>query len=54
MNSGFKTIEEFLISGKTFVIPNYQRGYKWSVQNKKAMDRDIKELSFCEWCKSFC
>lgn len=29
----FKTIKEFLYQeGKTFVIPNYQRGYKWAVK----------------------
>ncbi|HZL09516.1 MAG TPA: DUF262 domain-containing HNH endonuclease family protein [Prolixibacteraceae bacterium] len=33
--TAFKTIEEFLYQeNKTFVIPNYQRGYKWAVKEK--------------------
>ena len=37
MATNFKTLKEYLYpdNGKrTFVIPNYQRGYKWSVREK--------------------
>lgn len=37
MAATFKTIQEFLFpegARKTFVIPNYQRGYKWAVREK--------------------
>jgi uncharacterized protein with ParB-like and HNH nuclease domain len=34
--TAFKTIREFLFpeKDKEFVIPNYQRGYKWAVKDK--------------------
>ena len=32
-----RNIREY-ISGKTFVIPNYQRGYKWGVPRKNEKD----------------
>lgn len=36
MASSFKTLREYLYQdGKTFVVPNYQRGYKWSVKSEK-------------------
>lgn len=31
----FKNIREYFSTNKQFVIPNYQRGYKWSVKNNK-------------------
>ena len=35
MASSFKTLREYLCrKDKTFVVPNYQRGYKWSVKVK--------------------
>lgn len=38
MATNFKTLKEYLYpdnGSKTFVIPNYQRGYKWSVREAK-------------------
>ncbi|WP_192822524.1 DUF262 domain-containing protein [Rufibacter sp. LB8] len=32
--SNFKTVGEYLSLGKKFIIPNYQRGYKWGVPEK--------------------
>lgn len=41
MKTTFKTIREYLYQeNKTFVIPDYQRGYKWAVKYK---DKDNKE-----------
>ncbi|MEG1502428.1 MAG: DUF262 domain-containing protein, partial [Synergistaceae bacterium] len=38
--TSFKTIEEFLCqSDRELVIPNYQRGYKWSVKYKEKNGR---------------
>ena len=38
MATNFKTLKEYLYPDngkKKFIIPNYQRGYKWSVRNGK-------------------
>lgn len=45
----FKTVNDFLLSneGKTFEIPNYQRGYKWAVKiggNFSSVERLCKDL----------
>lgn len=45
----FKSIREFLFQeNRTFVIPNYQRGYKWAVRLKSetptAVERLIRDL----------
>ena len=37
-----KTIESFF-TGKTFIIPNYQRDYAWSTENVDDMFEDIEE-----------
>lgn len=44
--TAFKTIREFLFpeKDKEFVIPNYQRGYKWAVKDKR--DSAVEKL--CE------
>jgi hypothetical protein len=44
--TSFKTVNEFLYqTDKTFVVPNYQRGYKWAVQD---IDDDGKKISHVE------
>lgn len=41
----FKNIEEFLLfENKTFVIPNYQRGYKWAVKESIEKPSAVEEL----------
>jgi uncharacterized protein with ParB-like and HNH nuclease domain len=36
METLFKTFKEYLYQeGKQFVVPNYQRGYKWAVKEKE-------------------
>lgn len=43
--TAFKTIEEFLYQdGKTYVIPNYQRGYKWAVREKEKGKSAVEQL----------
>ncbi|NVN97119.1 DUF262 domain-containing protein [Candidatus Nomurabacteria bacterium] len=43
--TSFKTIEEFLYQeNKTFVIPNYQRGYKWAVKEKDKAETAVEKL----------
>ena len=43
--SNFKNLREYFSSAKTFVVPYYQRGYKWSLQiNKKRGDLHIRLL----------
>jgi hypothetical protein len=43
--TAFKTMEEFLFQdNKTFVIPNYQRGYKWAVKEKEKADTAVEKL----------
>ena len=43
--TAFKTIEEFLYQeNKTFVIPNYQRGYKWAVKEKDKAETAVEKL----------
>lgn len=44
--TAFKTIEEFLLyqGNKTFVIPNYQRGYKWAVIEKDKKHSAVEVL----------
>jgi hypothetical protein len=41
-NKHFKTILEYFSLGKPFIIPYYQRGYKWSLQDNE--DRGKKHL----------
>lgn len=42
MKTTFKTIREYLYQkDKIFVIPNYQRGYKWAVKNKDKDNQDV-------------
>lgn len=38
-----KSISE-LLNGKHFIIPNYQRGYKWRVQDVEYLINDIAEI----------
>lgn len=41
----FKTIEAFLYQeNKSFVIPNYQRGYKWSVRKGEKQETAVEKL----------
>ena len=41
----FKTIEDFLFQEKkTFVIPNYQRGYKWAVKENDKKESAVEKL----------
>lgn len=43
--TAFKTIEDFLFQeNKTFVIPNYQRGYKWAVKEKDKAETAVEKL----------
>lgn len=43
--TAFKSIEEFLYQdNKTFVIPNYQRGYKWAVKEKEKSESAVEKL----------
>lgn len=43
--TAFKTIEDFLYQeNKSFVIPNYQRGYKWSVKKEKKQESAVEKL----------
>lgn len=43
--TSFKTIKEFLYQeGKTFVIPNYQRGYKWAVKEEGKNETAVEKL----------
>ena len=37
------TLKEYLEKGKTFVIPNYQRGYVWG---KKSKGKDLDAVSY--------
>ena len=37
------TLREYLEKGKTFVIPNYQRGYVWG---KKSKGKDLDAVSY--------
>lgn len=44
-NTNFRTIGEYFGLEKTFVIPNYQRGYKWAVPDpKKDNKSSVEEL----------
>lgn len=43
--TAFKTIEDFLYQeNKSFVIPNYQRGYKWSVKKEGNQETAVEKL----------
>ncbi len=43
--TAFKTIEEFIFQGnKTFVIPDYQRGYKWAVKEDANTASAVEKL----------
>ena len=44
--TAFKTIEEFLLfqGNKSFVVPNYQRGYKWAVIEKDKKHSAVEVL----------
>lgn len=43
--TSFKTLSEYLYQeGKTFVVPNYQRGYKWSVKEKETEPSHVEKL----------
>lgn len=43
--TAFKTIEDFLYQeNKTFVVPNYQRGYKWAVIEKDKKQSAVEKL----------
>lgn len=43
--TAFKTIEEFIFQGsKTFVIPDYQRGYKWAVKEDAKTASAVEKL----------
>lgn len=43
--TAFKNIEDFLFQeNKTFVIPNYQRGYKWAVKEPKQSQTAVEVL----------
>lgn len=45
MASSFKTLRDYLYQpGKTFVVPNYQRGYKWSVKEDKEKPSHVEKL----------
>ena len=47
MGTEFKTLREFFYpynTKKTFVIPNYQRGYKWSVKTNDNEDSSVEYL----------
>lgn len=44
MGTIFKTIGEYFSSGKEFVIPNYQRGYKWAVKPSESTPSAIEVL----------
>ena len=47
MSTLFKTLKEYLYPDngqKKFVIPNYQRGYKWSVRNEKDEQTSVEYL----------
>ena len=37
------TLREYIEKGKTFVIPNYQRGYVWG---KKTKGKDLDAVSY--------
>lgn len=50
--ASFKTIGSLFDTEKTFVIPNYQRGYKWAVQNYKngiAQESHLQRLLHDLW-----
>jgi hypothetical protein len=41
----FKTVGDFLFqANKTFIIPNYQRGYKWAVKEKGKNKTGVEKL----------
>ncbi len=43
--TAFKTIEEFLFQeNKKFIIPNYQRGYKWAVKETENTASAVEKL----------
>ena len=43
--TSFKNIEEYLFQdNKTFIIPNYQRGYKWAVIEKDKKESAVEKL----------
>lgn len=43
--TAFKTIEDFLFQeNKTFIIPNYQRGYKWAVKENEKTASAVEKL----------
>lgn len=43
--SNFKTLAEYFSDGRPFVVPYYQRGYKWSLQkNEKRGDLHLRLL----------
>jgi hypothetical protein len=48
MRTGFKVLKDYLYQeNKTFIIPNYQRGYKWAVkdgENLSAVEKLMDDL----------
>jgi len=43
--TAFKTIEEYLFQeNKRFIIPNYQRGYKWAAKEKGRHETAVEKL----------
>ena len=42
-NIELKAIKDLI--GMSFYIPNYQRGYRWGVQQVKDLLKDIKEFN---------
>ena len=47
MSATFKTIEEYFRTDRNFVIPNYQRGYKWAVNiadRESAVEKLLRNL----------
>lgn len=43
--TAFKSIKEFLFQeNKVFIIPNYQRGYKWAVKDDEKKDSAVEKL----------
>lgn len=43
-----KTINEIINEGYQFIIPDYQRGYRWDESNVEALLEDIMELEYKE------
>ena len=38
------TLKEYLEKGKTFVVPNYQRGYVWGKKNEGKSDDAVTHM----------